>query len=334
MANRIGPRVAIALLCSAGAAFAQADAPRILKLSSDVWPPFTDIPGNARVAVELVQTALDRGGVKTSTEIRQDFTDLIDDLREGKIDGSPAVWRTPAREKFLLYSQPYLENRLVLVGRKGSDLSAVALSLLPGKRIGIVRGYGYGAAVENVKGPVFVEGPSDSENLKKLLRGEVDYVLADELVVHHLFKSYGDKAGEKLAAGVVPLLDRSLHFVVRRDLPGAAAIMQRFDAEIRAMVRDGSYNRILQVDWIRADVDGDGVVELVLGGSEAGVLPPTSSYELFEMGKPQAPEGEGVVRYYVEGRPYDSWEDVPPEYKIPRKHGLEPGRPGIVLFEF
>ncbi len=100
-----------------------------LRLASDVWPPFTDIAGQPRLAIELVQEALERAGVKTATNIVE-WTEVIPGLREGRFDGSAAIWHTIQRESFLLFSDAYLENRLVLVGQKGSENS---------------RGYGSGA---------------------------------------------------------------------------------------------------------------------------------------------------------------------------------------------
>ena len=39
-------------------------------------------------------------------------------LLEGQFDGSAAAWKDAERDRVLLFSQPYLENRLVLVGRQ------------------------------------------------------------------------------------------------------------------------------------------------------------------------------------------------------------------------
>jgi len=304
-----------------------------LRLGSDVWPPFTDAPGKPRVAIELVQTALEHAGIDVRTLVRSDFTDVIGEIRAGELDGSAALWRSPERETFLLYSRPYLENRLVLVGRKGSDTTAESLSALQGKRVAIVASYAYGEAVEGASGPVFVKGPSDGDNLQSLLRGDVDYALADELVVFHLFRRSPEKAQRLLQVGTAPLVTRSLHFAVRRDLPQADEIVKKFDAEIGKMIADGSYNRVLQLDWIRADVDGDGQSELVLNGAAAGVTPPQSSYQVFALDEAK-PKVGFKLRYLVNGQPYEDWEDVPPEYKVPLKNRPDPARPGIVLFEF
>jgi len=303
-----------------------------LRLGSDVWPPFTDVPDKPHVAIELVQTALKRVGIDTNSVIRSGFADVLEQIRDGQLDGSAAVWRSPEREKFLLYSRPYLENRLVLVGRKGSDTAAESLATLKGKRIAIVASYAYGDAVGPDTGPVFVKGSSDGNNLHSLLRGDVDYVLADDLVVVHLFRRSPEKATRLLQVGTTPLLTRSLHFGLRRDIPRAAEVVKKFNDEIVKMIVDGSYNRVLQLDWIRADVDGDGKGELVVNGAAAGIKPPESSYQLFTLDEPTAKARS--ERYVVNGYSYDDWEQVPSKYKIPLKNRPDDARPSVVLFEF
>src|SRR5436190_21567602 len=77
-----------------------------LKLASDVWPPFTDVPGNHAFALDLVGKALDRAEVKVQTDIRP-FTEVMEGIRSGKFDGSAALWYSRERAEFLLFSDPY-----------------------------------------------------------------------------------------------------------------------------------------------------------------------------------------------------------------------------------
>jgi ABC-type amino acid transport substrate-binding protein len=86
-------------------------------------------------------------------------------LMSGSFDGSAAAWRDPERERALLFSQPYLENRLILVGRTGTDVSAAALTGLKGKRVSIVEGYAYGAALDKA-GITFVPSRSEEDSLR------------------------------------------------------------------------------------------------------------------------------------------------------------------------
>lgn len=337
MRIRFAMTTALCCLSLAGVAIAD-DKAAPLRLASDVWPPFTDVEGKARVALDLVHEALRRGGVAANSEVRTDLGDVVAAVRRGELDGSAALWHSAERDAFLLFSKPYLENRLVLVGLVGSAVDAASFDALAGKRIAVVASYAYGEEVENARGPQFVEGPSDNDNLQRLLRGEVDYVLADELLVNHLFARYEAKAQRLLRAGSRPLATRSLHFALRSDVPNAAAIIATFDGEIRRMMTDGSYNEILQMDWIQADVDGDGKIELILAGREAGVQPPTRSYQVFSTERETGIAERLDVGYYIAGQRYEDWATVPAQYKVPTKTSLQTesdtGRPAIVLFDF
>ena len=139
-----------------------------LMLVSTPWPPFTGGPGHPRFALDLVEAALGRIGVTSKTTIVPSAT-FTPSLLGGRFDGSAAAWKDPERERVLIFSKPYLENRLVLVGRRGGDVSAKALAELKGKRVAIVEGYSYGEALE-AGGPVYVRSSSEEDSLARLLR--------------------------------------------------------------------------------------------------------------------------------------------------------------------
>jgi hypothetical protein len=289
--------------------------PAELRLVSTVWPPFTDVVGKPRLASDLVHEALSRAGVGAETAIVADGL-LVSSMRDGSHDGSGALWRSEERERFLLYSDPYMENRLVLVGHKGSDVSAASFAQLAGRRVALVKGYAYGMAVDDAAGPTFVLGDSVQDNVRRLLEGDVDYMLIDSLVIRYIVDRYRKDADEKLEIGSTPLARRTLHLAIRKDIEGAEAIVRRFNEQIRAMLADGTYNRILDLDWIRADVDGDGQAELVLQGERAGVDPPTDAYEVISGDEPKQDEPK-KLRILIGRSLYEDWESVPEQYKIP-----------------
>ena len=117
----------------------------------------------------------------------------------------------------------------------------------------------------------------------------------------------------------MPLLVRPLHFAVGQDLPDARSIIDRFDAELRRMIADRSYHRLLQLEWIDADVDGDGRTESVPASDRAGQNPPDRRYELFTISQPAQPAANR--RFYLGGSIYEGWSNVPDRYKV--------GDPGV-----
>ncbi len=307
-------RCVLAAWLVAFAATATATEPAELRLGSDEWPPFTGSSGKQRAAIELIHTALDRAGFQATTSIHE-WKHVEAAIRRGDLDGSAAMWRTEEREEKLVFSAPYLENRLVLIGRKDSDVSATQIADLAGKRVAAVGEYAYGDEIEKAAGVFFINAQNDQDSLTKLLAGDVEFMLVDELVVRHLLAFQPDEVAANLEIGFTPLARRTLHFAIRRDLPNAAKIVQAVDTEILKMQGDGSYSEILQIGWIRVDVDGDGLYELVPLGDQIGRLPPKSVYDVFgDMPVDEEPEKKRVL---IQGDIYEGWDAIPDRYKLP-----------------
>jgi hypothetical protein len=120
---------------------------------------------------------------------------------------------------------------------------------------------------------------------------------------------------------------------VRKALPGADSIVEDFNTEIKHMLADGTYNEILQLSWIRADVDGDGRLELVPKNAQAGKIPPTAGYEILSLESTDQTAHEGE-RFWIDGRAYEGWEAVPKKYKKPNEGSKEATRTTDLPFKF
>jgi polar amino acid transport system substrate-binding protein len=324
--------IRIALLCVALAGgMLSAQTTTSLRLVSTAWPPFTNESGQPRFALDLVEAAFARISVSSQTAIvaAPAFTSS---LLSGPFEGSAAAWKDPERERALLFSQPYLENRLILVGRRGEDVSATTMGALNGRRIAIVEGYSYGDAIA-VAGPTFVRTQREEESLSQLLGGAVDYTLMDELVVRYITSNYPKESKDKLQIGTIPLITRPLHLAVRKALPDAQAIIKRFNAQILTMMVDRTYHRLLHLDWISGDVDGDGIAEYVPRSDRVGSAPPQQAYSISSSAATSKPN-EGKSKFYVGGNMYSDWATIPRQYKVPDPDGPEPGRSSATLFTF
>lgn len=282
-----------------------------LKLASDIWPPFTNEEPHRSFAIELVEEALKRSGVASTTEIIK-FSEVLDGIKQEHYDGSAALWFNEEREQSLLFSAPYLQNQLIVVGRKGSDVDVNSFADLNGKKVAIVGNYAYGSEVTESSEVNLVSGNSDQQNLERLLKGEVDYMLVDNLLMEYMITHQREEVIKHLEVGRVTLFKRSLHFAIRKDIDGAESIIDRFNKGIIKMIMDGAYNRILELNWIRADVDGDGKLEMI-GGGHVGKAEPGSSYDVWFTESAPGPEGN---QYYIDGKLYKSWDSVPQKYKV------------------
>ena len=260
-----------------------------LRLVSTAWSPFTNDPGQPRFALDLVESALGRIGLSARTTIVEParFTPA---LLSGEFDGSAAAWKDAERERVLVFSQPYLENRLILVGRRGADVSATSLNQLDGKRVAIVEGYSYGDALD-FSGAMLVRSRSDEDSLALLLASKTDYTLMDELVVQYLVDNYPTQVSTRLEIGSKALVTRPLYLAVKRARPDAETIVTRFNGEVRAMIVNRTYHRLLHVSWISADIDGDGDAEFVPASDRSGTVGTAARLRALDDDRPAHVEG-------------------------------------------
>jgi polar amino acid transport system substrate-binding protein len=275
-----------------------------LNLASDIWPPFTNSDKEKSIALEIVHQALAQSGVASKTSILK-FKDVLKGLKSNSYDGSAAFWKTEKREEIMLFSEPYLQNQLVLVANKNTNVNNPNLK---GKKLGLIAGYAYGSELTNDKSIELVFSKSNQQNLEKLLSGEIDYFLVDNLLIQYMLKYQVNNVNKYLEISKQPYSKKSLHFAINKNIPNAKKIIADFNLEINKMMKDGSYNKIMALDRIKVDLDKDGVSEIILSENTSSIENDGPSYSLFY----DQTKSKG---FYVNNKHYPDWESVPNRYK-------------------
>ena len=221
------------------------------------------------------------------------------------------------------------------MGKKGSDVSARSIQDLNGKRLALVGSYAYGEEVETNDQVEIISGLNVQDNLDLLLEDKADYILVEELVIKYILKFQREEAEQYLEIGDNALVRRTLHFGLRKDLENADGIIDEFNKQILGMVADGTYNHILEMDWIQSDLDGDGVSELVLAGKKAGVEAPKEAYQVPGQGVPKNASLAGS-KFLIGGNSYNSWDQVPNSYKThnSKANNINPAPVNLLKFKF
>ena len=178
-----------------------------------------------------------------------------------------------------------------------------------------------------------IRSRSEEDSLTRLLKGEVDYTLMDDLVIQHIVSNYPEESRTRLQIGSAPLLTRELYFAVRRTRPGVEALIARFNAQLRGMITDRTYHRLLHVDWIRADVNGDGVAGYVPYNDRPGPSAPQHAYSLFTTTETVS-KTTPKTGFYVGGNIYSDWASVPESYKEVNPKYPDPKRASGSIFKF
>ena len=286
-----------------------------LTLGNSDWPPFT-IKGQRQGASEkLVCEALKRAGWNCSVKV-YDWDQVLEDAREGAVDGIAAVWRTPEREEYLLFSEPYLTNRIVPVTAKDSKIFVQKVSDLSGWRVAMVPGYAYGEEIEKAKASMtIVPVVGSAEAFKAVQEDKADIALLDDLVIRS--KMEIDEGAEFTVINAV-LSYRELYVAVSRQHPRAEQIISDFHHHYEIMLKDGVVNDILDVDWLATDIGNDGKLDLVLRSSVSfdDLGTPNQQGETYSLGQSQYQTmsetdlGGLQMNYFVEGRPYSSLQET------------------------
>ncbi len=286
-----------------------------LSLGNDHWPPFIIEGEEQGASEELVCTALELAGRSCAVNV-YDWDKVLGDVQAGSVDGLAAAWRTPEREQYLLFSEPYLTNRIVPILAKGSQIYVEKISDLAGWRVAMVPDYAYGEEIETAKSSfTLVPVKGSAQAIKAVQEGSADIALVDDLVARAQLK-IDTEPDFKVINSV--LAYRELYFAVSRQHPQAEQIMSEFHDQYQTMLKDGVVNEILDVDWLATDLGNDGKLDLVLrsGVNFDDLSSPSQSGSTYALGQSQyqmmsqSSPGNSQVNYHVEGKSHSSLQDA------------------------
>ncbi|MEO4045935.1 transporter substrate-binding domain-containing protein [Pseudomonas sp. CAU 1711] len=235
MPRRLYP-ILLALYCLTPMA-----APRLATLE---YPPYSTetMPGGGSI-VELTERAFATQGHRPRIDFLP-WARVRAELRQGTYQGALALWPQEIVEEKLIASRPLFYSQLGLFARRGDPVRFRSLDDLRGRRIGIVRGYGYPLRILK-SGIVAEEAVDDISNLRKLKAGRFDLVLLERIVGEYLIA--GDSRLRGRLAWQEPALERIplvVGFVPPR--PGEHDWAAVFERGLRELHARGEYMRILR----------------------------------------------------------------------------------------
>ena len=202
--------------------------------------------------VDLAKEVARRMGVKFEFK-PIDWNDKERLLTSGEID---IIWNgfdiTPARERYALYSKPYMENRQIVLVKEGNEHSIYSEGDLVGKRVGTQAGSTSVCIVEGnprLKDEFaeFKTYPNYGRALQALTDGEVDALIADELLSRYTVAKNPDKF-EVVEVSIGSACEIGIGF--RKD---DVELRDRVQKAFDDMVKDGTAKKISE-KWFGANV--------------------------------------------------------------------------------
>ncbi|AYC33793.1 ABC transporter substrate-binding protein [Pseudomonas cavernae] len=215
-----------------------------LRLATLDYPPYSSqaLPNGGSI-VELVTRAF----ASQNQPVQIDFLPwarVRADLHAGRYQGALALWPREVIEEKLIASRPLFYSELGFFVRRDTPVEFTSLDQLTGRKVGIVRGYGYPRDVlqSGFRGE---EAVDDLSNLRKLAAGRFDLVLLERVVGNFLLARHAELRGQLVWQGT-PLARIPLFAGFLPPRPGEPDWAAIFERGLRALHESGDYMQIIR----------------------------------------------------------------------------------------
>ena len=235
--------ILLVFIFSASFAYAQE---KTIVAAADPWPPFTD-PSSPQqgISLEIVRAAYKTQGYTVEMNFIP-WARAEGMVKAGKYDILPVTWMTNKRKEYLLYSDAYVVNELKFIKQKDDPFEYNGISSLDGKKVGVVRGYGYGDEFQNADN--FKREHSDSfiSNIKKLVYKRIDLTLEDEIVARTKITEKDSALLPQIRFTKSALSSNPLHVTSGLKNPRHKEIIEAFNKGLAEIKANGDYSKILK----------------------------------------------------------------------------------------
>lgn len=174
-------------------------ADEIVLASPDYWCPFSCKAGAAQegFTVDIVREIFTAAGHSVRL-VNQNYSRALMDVRAGIYTATPSTFRSEAPD-FVFPAQPISRNRYcvyVATGKRWTYRGAASLARL--ERVGVIRDYSYGAALDAAikaapkRFEVHTGDGLTERMLRRLQLGRLDAFIEEESLVAYTLKQHGE----------------------------------------------------------------------------------------------------------------------------------------------
>ncbi len=236
-----------------GDAAADPSAACALTVGWDPWEPYhyLAIGGQPQgLDIEIAAAVAEHAGCELEF-LQGGWDTLLRLLRAGELDLMLGATRTPAREDWARFSEPYRSEsfRLYVLERRSEDYAGNDLETLLGDgfRLGVTQGYYYGPDINRlIEQPALeslvLEASVGELNFTWLLDMQIDGFIEDPFVAAAIERRRRD--AEPIVALPDVLSEGPVAFMFSRESVGAE-VVERFDAGIAALRDSGRHQALL-----------------------------------------------------------------------------------------
>lgn len=274
-----------------------------LSLAATPFPTYVDNEGEPARLNDIVSEAFRRMGTDVELQVmRQAF--LGSGLLSGELDGEFAALELDEKRSQALYSASYLPVYLYAVSKQPDVRSIRLLPHLQDARVAIENRFANTSRFRQVKEVKWSRNPTTYDAFKQLADDRAPLLLAPHLLVDEFNRLLLADNEELLEYSAAPLVTTGYRLALNASAPKAETLINDFNNTIKAMQRDGTYNRLLHLAWLTKDIDGDGIADYIVSSAVGeDAYPAIAKDAAFALDSTKPGEQS---RYYVDGKQVDS----------------------------
>lgn len=224
-----------------------ASAAQTLRLATLDWEPYVgQTLKDKGFNTAIVTEAFRRAGYQVKIDFLP-WDKAIEEAKKGAYDAVYPEYYSKERAQDFEYSYFFSNSLLVFYKKAQANITYKNLRDLATYRIGVVKGYINTDEFDNATYLKKVECESDEDNLRKLLKGEVDLIVIDKLVAQYLIDTKIPEAKGKLAPLEPPLTIHNLFVIFPKSKnPASKKLATEFNRAFESMDKDGTVKAIMR----------------------------------------------------------------------------------------
>ncbi|PCI39417.1 MAG: hypothetical protein COB46_08870 [Rhodospirillaceae bacterium] len=199
----------------------------VMTVGVEEWFPFIRTNGNGTtggISGDFITLVLKKTGLKIKV-ISDEWSTLLADFKDGKIDLLPATYYTDKRATYGLYSNPYFTAKEFLYVKQGTS-SARSFADLKGKKLAIVTGFGTIPKIrEKFPDIEIVETKNQLASLYAVLNEDVEATFESQFVIEELIRTELITGIQGIAQNIFKA--SSLFFFSHREKPLLQSILTK-----------------------------------------------------------------------------------------------------------
>ncbi len=214
------------------------------------WPPFDFVGANGQyqgISKDIMDLISQKSGLEFEYITGQSWKELLEDLKKGKLDILPAIYKNKAREEFTLFTKPYFTVKDYIFSRADDD-SINTLNDLENKKVAVIEGY---AIEENLRSRFprinLCKVKNKAEGIDAVLLNKADLYIDGYAVVMHTIKS-------DFITGLKPVIPmdyytNDLHIGISKSNPLLASIVSKALNSITLVEKNNILNK-----WLLSEI--------------------------------------------------------------------------------